>query len=209
MRFLKYSVPLLISASCFAVDSLYCPNGHGMIRVGMNIAEVSNFCGLPTSSITDSSQIVQNIPITRLSYNNFYKGPVYYWNLQKVYQIFSVPSSSNNTTLTVDIYQGKVKSIALNGMGVQSTTACNYQGSTLFAGNPSPSNNAVIAVGDSQDSIFATCGNPDTVDDTFIQAPVSKNDQPELWSYQFDPYSPKYNLIFIQGTLKSIEKIGN
>ena len=208
MNFFKSSLLFILSSSGFALDNLYCPHGSGMIRVGMNIAQVSQLCGTPTEAVSNS-KVVQNIPVTRLSYNNFYKGPVYYWNLKKVYQIFSVPSSANNTTLTVDIYQGKVKSIALNGAGAQSTTACNYQGSTLFAGNESPSNNSVIAVGDTQDAIFSACGNPDTTDDTFIQMPVSKNDKPEVWTYQFDAYNPKYKLIFIQGVLQSIEQLTN
>jgi hypothetical protein len=208
MKFLKL-MPLIFSTAGFALDNLYCPHGSGMIRIGMNIAEVSQLCGIPANTVSNT-RIVQNIPITRLSYNNFYKGPVYYWNLKKVYQIFSVPSSSNNTTLTIDIYQGKVKTIALNGMGAQSTTACNYQGNTQFsAGSKSPSNNSVISVGDTQDAIFSACGSPDTIDDTFIQMPISKNDKPEMWTYQFDTYSPKYKLIFIQGVLQSIEQVAN
>jgi Protein of unknown function (DUF2845) len=206
MNFLKLSLPFILSSSGFALSNLYCPHGSGMIRIGMNIAEVSQLCGMPATTASNT-RVVQNLPITRLSYNNFYKGPVYYWNLQKVYQQFSVPSSSNNTTLTVDIYQGKVKSMALNGTGAQSTTACNYKGSTQFAGNPSPSNNTVISVGDSQDAVFSACGSPDTIDNTYIQVPVSKNDKPEVWTYQFDPYSPKYKLIFIQGNLQSIDQL--
>lgn len=206
MVFFKFGLPLILSFSCFALNNVYCPHGSGMVRVGMNIAQVSQLCGIPISTTTNT-QVVQNLPITRLSYNNFYKGSVYYWNLQKVYQQFSIPSSSNNTTLTVDIYQGKVKSIALNGTGAQSTTACNYQGSTQFAGNPSPSNNTVISVGDPESAILSACGNPDTIDNTYIQVPVSKNDKPEVWVYQFDPYSPKYKLIFVQGVLQSINQI--
>ena len=121
MKFLKL-IPFIFSTAGFALDNLYCPHGSGMIRIGMNIAEVSQLCGIPASTVSNT-KIVQNIPITRLTYNNFYKGPVYYWNLKKVYQIFSVPSTTNNTNLTVDIYQGKVKSIALNGTSAQSTTA--------------------------------------------------------------------------------------
>ena len=208
MNFFKSSLLCLLSSSGFALDNLYCPHGSGMIRTGMNIAQVNQLCGTPAKAAANST-IVQNLPVTRLNYNNFYKGPVYYWNLKKVYQIFSVPSSTNNTTLTVDIYQGKVRSISLNGTGAQSTTACNYQGSTQFAGNQSPSNNSVIAVGDTQDAVISACGNPDTTDDTFIQIPVSKNDKAEVWTYQFDTYSPTYKLIFIQGILQSIDQLAN
>jgi hypothetical protein len=202
-KYLFFLPSFLLSA--YAMDGFYCAQKHAFIRVGMTIDEVLQGCGAPQMR-QESGNIVRNQPMTRLSYNNMYKGPVYYWDLNKVYHIFSIPSSSNNSTVTVDIVDNKVRSVNLNGNGVQGTNACQYPGSTQFGGNPSYSNGASISVGDSYEQVIQACGNPDYTDETFMPVPVSKSDNPELWIYKMDQYNPSYHLIFINGVLKSVEK---
>ena len=196
---------LSLSFPIFAMDGFYCAQKHTYIRVGMTAEEVLSNCGAPQMH-QQGGNIVRNVPVTRLSYNNMYKGPVYYWDLNKVYHIFSIPSSSNNSTVTVDIVDNKVRSVNLNGNGVQGTTACQYPGSTQFGGNPSYSNGAPISVGDSYEDVLHACGTPDYTDETFTQVPVSKSDRPELWIYKLDQYNPSYHLTFIQGILKDVEQ---
>ena len=188
-----------------AMDGFYCAQKHSFIHVGMTIDEVLQNCGMPQMR-QEGGNIVRNQPVTRLSYNNMYKGPVYYWDLNKVYQIFSIPSSANYSSVTVDIVDNKVRSVLLNGNSVQGTTACQYPGTTQFGGNPSYSNGSTIAVGDSYEQILSACGSPDYTDQTFTPIPVSKSDKPELWIYKVDQYNPSYHLIFTNGVLREIEK---
>ncbi len=203
-RYLLF-LSLGLSLPGFSADGFYCAQKHAFIRVGMTTEEVLNNCGDPQLK-QEGGNIVRNQPVTRLSYNNMYKGPVYYWDLNKVYHIFSIPSSSNNSTVTVDIVDNKVKTISLNGNGVQGTTACQYPGATQFAGNPSYSNGSPINVGDSYEDVIHACGNPDYTDQTYTQVPVAKSDRPELWIYKLDQYNPSYHLTFIQGVLKDVEQ---
>lgn len=201
----KLTIGMLFCLPSIAMDGFYCAQKHAFIHIGMTIDEVLQSCGMPQMR-QEGGNIVRNQPVTRLSFNNMYKGPVYYWDLNKVYQIFSIPSSANNSTVTIDIVDNKVKNIFLNGNSVQGTTACQYPGSTQFGGNSSYSNGSTIAVGDSYEQILSSCGSPDYTDQTFTQVPVPKSDKPELWIYKLDQYNPSYHLIFTNGILRDIEK---
>ena len=188
-----------------AGKGFYCSKKNDFIQVGMTSAHVLESCGSP-KSVVKGDAIGKKVPVTRLSYNNLYKGPVYYRDLTKVYDIFSLPSYSNNGNVIVDIVDGKAKTITLNGVKVAGTNACQYAGgSTKFGGNQSYSNGSAINAGDSYQSILKQCGMPDSIDNTFLRIPVPKEENPEIWIYKFDDYSSAYQLTFINGILKEID----
>jgi hypothetical protein len=198
----------LISINTYATQALhnfYCPQGNNLVQIGMTAAQVQSACGQPQYLQDNTNRLVQNVPVIRLTYNNINKGSVYFWNLNKVYNAFSLPSGTIITPLTVLIINNKVKSINFNGNAVESTGACAYAGSTSFAGNQSPVSNVSIQIGDPMNKVIASCGNPDFTDHSFMQIPIDAGDKPERWVYQLDRYSPAFYLLFIHGVLEGIE----
>lgn len=206
MRPILYLALFTLSSSGFALESFFCAQGNGIVRLGMTTEEVRKACGAPQDMLTDTSRIVKKQPVTRLTFSNLSQGPVYYWDLNKVYHIFSIPSNQSDSSISFDIVDNKVKNVYLNGNSINGTSACNYKGTTQFVSSSSPTNNITISVGDTVDKVYAACGNPDYQNDTYIDIPVPKNDKPELWTYKLDIYNPSYKLTFIQGTLQNIEK---
>lgn len=188
------------------VQGFFCPQGNSYIQLGMTSDQVKAACGQPQFLQNEGANLVQNVPVTRLTYNNINKGSVYYWNLNKVYNQFGLPSGTIVTPLTVLIMDDKIKSINFNGNDVQTTGACAFSGSTTFAGNSSPTSDISIGVGDTMDKVIAACGNPDYTDNSYMQVPISARDKPELWTYKLDQYSPSFNLLFMNGILKNIDK---
>jgi len=197
---------LMTQVHAESLQTFYCPKGNSVVKLGMTEAQVQSACGQPEIVQDNTNRLVQNVPVTRLTYNNINKGSVYYWNLNKVYNIFSLPSGSTITPLTVLIVDNKVKSINFNGNDAQTTGACAFAGNTTFAGNKSPTNNISIGVGDPIDKVLSACGNPDYTDHSYMQVPISANDKPARWIYKLDQYNPAYNLLFINGVLEAIEK---
>jgi hypothetical protein len=198
-------LPLTLQAA--DLEQFYCPHGSAIIRIGMSKEQVRSTCGEPQSHDTNTSRVVQNVSVTRLTYNNINKGSVYYWNVNKVYDMFSLPSGNLITPLTVIIANGKVKSINLNGNEIQSTTACSYSGSVNFPGGTDPSTPQTLSVGDPEQKVYSTCGGPDFTDHTYSPQPVESSDKPERWIYKLDDFHPGYQLIFIRGLLVSIQSM--
>jgi hypothetical protein len=210
---MKYTIKLILMLITFntvaladSVQGFFCPQGNSYIQLGISSDQVKNACGQPQFLQNDSNNLVQNVPVTRLTYNNINRGSVYYWNLNKVYNQFGLPSGNIVTPLTILIVDNKVKSINFNGNDVQTTGVCAFAGSTTFAGNPSPTSNTSIGVGDTMDQVISACGNPDHTDQSYMQIPISAQSKPELWTYKLDQYSPSYNLLFINGVLQSIDR---
>ena len=198
-------IPLTLQAA--DLEQFYCPHGSAIIRIGMSQEQVRSSCGEPQTHDTNTSRIVQNVAVTRLTYNNINKGSVYYWNVNKVYNMFSLPSGNLITPLTVIIANGKIKNINLNGNETQSTTACGYSGSVTFPGGTDPSTPQTLGVGDPEQKVYSLCGGPDYTDHTYAPQPIESSDKPERWIYKLDDYHPGYQLIFVRGLLVSIQSM--
>lgn len=198
----------LVSNALYAktVDSLFCPQTSSNIQVGMTIDDVLRNCGQPQGQSAPDQPIVKNVPVTRLNYNNLNRGPLYFWKLDNVYNLFSQPSGGTTSRLNVLIMDNKIKSIMLNGAEVKSTDACSQIGSTNYAATSSPTPDATISVGDNASSVVNSCGSPDLEDQSYMQIPVPKSEQPIQWIYQIDQYHPSYTLTFIKGILESINE---
>src|SRR5690348_1617903 len=70
MRKLGMLILGLMPLTLYAVDSIYCPQNHAYIQVGMTTAQVIAACGNPISKETSNKPIMRQIPITQLYYNN-------------------------------------------------------------------------------------------------------------------------------------------
>jgi hypothetical protein len=181
---------LLFTTTLFAEQApFYCPKNHGYIRIGMTEDEVLKLCGTPTSKEQSKSAAVEQIPVTQLVYSTLNKDPVYR-GYKLVYNTWSLPIGSDGNTLTVDIIDGKISSIRLNGSGTNASSIC---------GNRS------FAVGDLADTVFSACGSPSLTNQTFINRSVRGKSKPITWTYSADQYQPTFQLIFMDGQLEAIQ----
>lgn len=196
-----------IALAVNSLNQFYCPQGHNTIKIGMTADQVEALCGEAQIIHDDTQRVVQNVAATRLIYNRINKGSIYYWNLNKVYDQFSLPSGSNDSSMTYIIVDNKVRSINIQGNDIQNTTACSYSGSAEFPGGTNPTIQVSINVGDPVAKVYQYCGSPSYTDQTYLELPVPQSEKPERWQYKLDQYQPTYQLIFIRGILTSIEQM--
>ncbi len=171
-----------------AVESIYCPQKQGYINVGMTQGEVINACGQPTAKQTNIS-LTQRVPVTQLIYTTLNQGAVYS-GLNVYYNMWSLPSGSNGTSLTIDVINDKVHSISINGASTNAMSICGGEN---------------IQKGDNVNNVYSACGSPSLVNNTYIEQNIPKSQHPEVWIYQIDQYNPAINLTFINGNLQSIQ----
>lgn len=207
MKIIPLLIAGLVSHATYAkhVDSFFCPQTSSNVQVGMTVDEVLKYCGQPQGQNAPDQPILKNVPVTRLNYNNLNRGPLYFWKLDNVYNLFSQPSGGQTNRLNVLIVDNKIKTIMLNGAEVKSTDACSQIGSTNYAATSSPTPDSTLNVGDNASAVINSCGSPDLEDQSYMQVPVPKAEQPLQWIYQTDQYHPSYTLTFIKGILQSIE----
>ena len=183
-------ISFLFTTVLFADQApFYCPKNHGYIRIGMSESEVLKLCGTPTSKTESKNAAVEQIPVTQLVYSNLNKDPVYR-GYKLIYNTWSLPIGSTENTLEIDIIDGKISSIRLNGSDTNASSIC---------GNRS------FAVGDLADTVFSACGSPSLTNKTFINRSVQGKSKPVTWTYSDNPYQPTFKLIFMDGKLEAIE----
>ena len=180
---------LLFPLAAFSVDSMYCPQRQGYINVGMTDTQIINACGQPIVKQTSSKAVVEKIPVTQLIYTTLNQGGPYA-GVDNMYQRWSLPSGSAGTNLTVSIRDNKIAGITINGSGTNAATICG---------------GINLQMGDAVNKVYSACGTPSLVNQTYINQPVSKNQHPEIWIYQVNPYQPSFILTFINGKLQSID----
>lgn len=178
----------LLPITVFANDSVYCPQRQGYIRIGMSTIDVLQACGEPNQKSTNV-KLELKVPMTQLIYTTLNEGAVYP-GLTSQYTMWSLPSGSQGTNLKVNIVDNKVTSVDINGSSAN--------GSTLCGG-------VSVQVGDDANKVYAACGSPSLVNNTYVTQPIPKEDKPEVWIYQAGQYQPVINLTFVKGTLQSIK----
>lgn len=180
----------LLPAVAFSVDSIYCPQRQGYINIGMSQSEVVQACGQPTQK-SSNIRLEVKIPMTQLIYTSINQDAVYP-GLNSQFAMWSLPTGSQaqGTKLMVNIVENKVTSVDINGSSANGASIC--------SGNN-------VQVGDDQSSVYAACGSPSLVNNTYTTKPIPKEDKPEIWIYRIDQYQPVISLTFIRGTLQSIE----
>jgi len=181
-----------LPVATFAAGSLYCPQKQGYISVGMTTSQVMQLCGPPMAKQDSSEiQVAEKIPVTQLIYTTLNQGAIYgYSGLTSYYNMWSLPSGSNGTSLRVSIVNDKVTAVNINGSGTNAMSIC---GGTS------------VQIGDDVNKVYSACGSPSLVNETYINQPISKRQNPEVWIYQPDQYQPTIHLTFISGKLQSIE----
>lgn len=178
------------SAGTQAATSFYCPQNHGYIKVGMTQAQVVNACGPATSIQSGNNAVTQQIPVVQLIYNNLNQGPVgYYPGLVPVYGMWSIPSGTQGINIQVNLINNRVSDITLNQAHTNAVSACS---------------GGSFQVGDEMQRVFTACGSPDVVNNTYINQPVPKEQNPETWVFANLPYQPPITLTFVNGVLQSI-----
>ena len=168
--------------SLLADQSLYCPQNHGYINIGMTTSEVISACGQPLSKQDSNQPILQKIPVQQLIYNNQGTSTAFYG-------VWNVPTGSGGTALQVDVVNNRIKSIQVNGADSNAFSICN---------------GANIQVGDQIGKVYGSCGSPSVVNNTYINQIVPTANKPQVWIYEPGQYQPPVSLTFVDGKLQSI-----
>lgn len=173
-----------------AATSFYCPQRHGYINVGMTQDQVIAACGQPTAIRDNNSPVVQQIPVTQLIYSILNQGAMYYNpGITPVYNMWSLPSGSQGTSVEIDLVDNQVNAIKVNGSESNALSVC--QGGK-------------VQVGDNISAVYNACGAPSLINNTYVNKPVPANQKPQVWVYTIDQYQPSVTFTFINGILKSI-----
>lgn len=168
--------------SLYAESSLYCPQNHAYIRVGMSARQVIAACGQPLSQQDSNKPIVKKIPVQQLIYNNQGTSNAFFG-------VWNVPTGSGGTQLQIDVINQRVKNVQLNGADTNAFSICN---------------GTSIKIGDDVGEVYSACGSPSVVNDTYINQVVPTDKKPQIWIYQPGQFQPTISLTFIDGKLQSI-----
>lgn len=183
--------------------SMYCPQKHGYINVGMGMSQVMNACGPPTSRQTNKNAVMRKIQVKQLIYNEFNKGSDFSgWDT--IYDTWNLPSGTRGLTLTVNIVNKKIKSMNLNGSNVNAATVC-YQGG-MSVGEQTANQGPMLEIGDSESAVYSACGSPTMVNHTYVKEPIGSNETGENWHYIDSLSQTSFSLTFVNGKLVSIQK---
>jgi hypothetical protein len=165
-------------------QSYYCPQNHRYINLGMTTDDVLAACGQPLSQQQSNRPIMQKVQVQQLMYNNMGSEKVFYgvWAINTGY--------NGGAQLQVDIVDNKVRSVNINGSGTNAFSICG--GISIQAGDPAS-------------KVYGACGNPSTVNNTFINQPLQSNAKTQIWIYQPTQFQSPITLTFVNGKLQSIE----
>lgn len=199
--YLGYSIALVnafISPSYAAPQSVYCPQKSGYINVGMTPDQVIAACGVPISQQQSNNPAMQQIPVQQLYFNNQGQSTAFYgvWAIPGgsgnygMFQPFNSNNGGGGVQLQVDVTNGQVKGIKVNGSDTNAFSLC---GGTN------------ITVGDPASKVYNACGTPTLSNNTFINQPIPSQQKPIIWTYKPDPYGPTVTLTFVNGKLLSIQ----
>lgn len=163
-------------------QSIYCPQNHAYISVGMTPDQVIAACGQPLSQQDSNQPVTQKIPVQQLIYNNQGTSTAFYG-------VWNVPTGSGGAQLEVNIVDKKVKSIKLNSSDSNAVSIC--------GGNS-------IQIGDPVEKVYYSCGSPSLTNNTYINEIVPTAQKPQVWLYQPGQYQASVTLTFVNGRLQSI-----
>lgn len=180
---LVLSCLLLLPPSLWA-SSFYCPENHAYISIGMSELQVTKACGDPVSKKDSNQPVIKKIPATQLVYNN--EG-----TKTGFYGVWNIPMGSGGLLLQVTLVNNKVQTIEVNGSNSNSVSIC--KGVNIQPGDPAG-------------KVYSACGNPSTVNQTFITQMVPTQTSPKLWLYQFNQYQKPVVMTFVNGKLHSIQQ---
>ncbi|MFC3908538.1 DUF2845 domain-containing protein [Legionella dresdenensis] len=197
----RMAITALMLLPCFlwAAQSIYCPQNHGYINVGMTEAQVVAACGQPLSKQESNKPVMVQVPMLQLYFNNQGANRAFYgvWAIpigignpnRSGYKPFG-GNSGGGVKVETDIVDNKVKAIRINGTDVNAFSVC--RGTN-------------IQVGDQVGMVYGACGTPSLINRTFIYQPVPSRNKPQIWVYQASQYQSPMSLTFVDGKLQSID----
>lgn len=168
--------------SAFSAQSMYCPQNHGYISVGMTEAQVIAACGQPLSKQESNQPMLRKVPVQQLMYNN--KGTD-----TAFYGVWNIPTGSGGATLEIDIVNNKVRNVVINGSSGNASSICN---------------GVSIQINDPVGKVYGACGSPSVVNNTFVEQVIPTAQPPQIWLYQPGEFQPPVSLTFANGKLQSI-----
>ncbi|STX52306.1 Protein of uncharacterised function (DUF2845) [Legionella busanensis] len=178
-------------------QSVYCPQNHGFINIGMSQTQVMSACGQPLSKQQSNQPFTQKVPVQQLIYNNQGDRTAFYgvWALPIGNTNYGgAPTFGGNSgggaQLQVNIMNNKVSSITMNGSSTNAFSICGGRS---------------VEVGDPVSIVYNACGTPSLVNHTYINQVVPSSTKPEIWVYQADQYQKPMSLTFVDGKLQSID----
>ncbi len=185
------TVMFAFSSIGFATDSFYCPKTYQFIQIGMSADAVISHCGNPTSKAVSNQPVQNKVPMTQLIFNSMGSKVTPVINTQFIQQSQSNVrfGIDNGVNIEIDIVDNKVQDIKMNGNSTNSFSLCNE---------------TLIQVGDPISMVNLNCPNPSVVNQTFLLKNVQTQNKPELWTYQFDSFSPPLQLLMVDGVLNQI-----
>lgn len=194
-KILPVTFGLMLPAFAWADQSIYCPQNHGTITVGMSEQQVVAACGQPLVKQTSDQPLMKLVPMQQLYFNNQGAPTAFYgvWALpygQSNYKTQpAFGGSAGGVQLEVNIVNNQVYAININGSSTNGFSVCG---------------NRNIKVGDPVNVVYGACGTPSIVNKSFIKQPVLSKTKPQIWVYQPSQYQPAIRLTFVDGKLQSI-----
>lgn len=190
MNYIYPSLMILFSALANAGTSFYCPQNHAYINAGMTQDQVIRACGQPTTRQTADQPVVQQVPVVQLVYSTLNQGPPmdFYPGIAPLYNMWSLPSGSVGINLQVNLINNRVAGISVNQANTNATNVCS---------------GGSFQIGDDISTVYRACGGPNMVNNTYMNKPVPKSQNPQVWIYSFQ-YQPSITLTFVNGILQSI-----
>ncbi len=185
---ITFGFSLFASASALA-GSLYCPQNAGYITTGMTQDQVLAACGPPLAKQQSNAAVTEKIPVKQLLYTSINTGSFYPGLNSAYYNQWSLPSGSTGLGIEVDVVNDKVSAVNINGTATNAMSVCG--GSS-------------IQIGSSVNQVYAACGTPTMINNSFINQAIPNNSKPEVWIYQVNQYQSPISLTFINGKLQSI-----
>lgn len=182
LKLMTSSILFILPLSLFGDQSLYCPQNHAYINIGMTPDQVIAACGQPLSQQDSNQPVLQKIPVQQLIYNN--KGTD-----TAFYGVWNIPTGSGGAQLEVDVVDKQVRGVKINGSDNNAFSICG---------------GLSIQIGDPVGKVYGSCGSPSIVNNTYVNQIVPSTEKPKIWIYQPGQYQPPVTLTFINGKLQSI-----
>lgn len=173
----------IIPFALFAdTQSIYCPQNHAYINIGMRTDEVIAACGQPQIQQESKQPLMQKIPLQQLIYNN--KG-----TSTTGFGVWGINTGNSGVQLEIDLVDNKVDNIKLNDSDSNAMSICG--GSS-------------IQIGDLAEKVYNSCGSPSIINNTYINQVIRSAEKPKIWIYNPGQYQPSITLTFVDGRLQSI-----
>ena len=161
-----------------ADDYLYCPHTNDYARLGDSIEQVKQKCGAPLSEMTETVTPETSREVTEFVYN-------FQPNTAINVGIFRMFPAG----LVVNVFEGKIISIRVEGSMVEGTTYCRPD--------------RMLRVGDNESLVYQLCGTP-SVRRTNVQKITQDPVEETVLTYSESQYLPPVKLQFREGVLTAV-----